>query len=180
MDEIEKIAHRMYTTYCKAVGGKAFNGDNLPTAEEFFSDSTKEKQANAWREVAIVEAELHPFQPFIDATGKSQKIVMDLAKVPVSEKTYMEKWIEYLNNLDITWVNTSVQDFGWAIKQLKAGNKVCRQGWNGKGMWLGLQVPDANSKMGLPYIYMKVVTGELVPWLASQTDMIAEDYIFVT
>ena len=67
-------------------------------------------------------------------------------------------------------------NFGQAIEQLKLGNKVSRKGWNGKGMWLGLQVPDANSKMSLPYIYMKTADNNLVPWLASQTDMLCEDW----
>ncbi len=67
-------------------------------------------------------------------------------------------------------------DFGWAIRELKAGRKVTRPGWNGKGMWLALQVPDANSKMGLPYIYMRTAQGPFVPWLASQTDVLAEDW----
>lgn len=67
-------------------------------------------------------------------------------------------------------------DFGVALTQLKSGFKVARAGWNGKGMWLALQRPDANSKMTLPYIYMSTVTGDLVPWLASQTDMLAEDW----
>jgi hypothetical protein len=66
--------------------------------------------------------------------------------------------------------------FGKAIEHLKAGRFVARAGWNGKGMWLGLQVPDAHSKMGLPYIYMSTVTGQLVPWLASQTDVLADDW----
>lgn len=43
-------------------------------------------------------------------------------------------------------------------------------------MWLALQVPDAGSKMTLPYIYMRTVMGDLVPWLASQTDVLAEDW----
>jgi hypothetical protein len=68
------------------------------------------------------------------------------------------------------------RDFGWALKRLKAGRAVAREGWNGKGMWLRLQVPDEHSKMGLPYIYMSTVQGKLVPWLASQTDVLAEDW----
>jgi hypothetical protein len=67
-------------------------------------------------------------------------------------------------------------DFGSALQVLKSGGKVARKGWNGKGMWLMLQVPDAHSKMTLPYIYMSTVQGDLVPWLASQTDMLAEDW----
>jgi acyl CoA:acetate/3-ketoacid CoA transferase alpha subunit len=70
-----------------------------------------------------------------------------------------------------------MHDFGEAIAALKQGRKVCREGWNGRGMWLALQRPDAGSKMSLPYIYMKTVTGDLVPWLASQTDVLSEDWI---
>lgn len=66
--------------------------------------------------------------------------------------------------------------FGQALEMLKDGERVCRAGWNGKGMWIALQRPDAHSKMGLPYIYMSTVTGQLVPWLASQTDVLAEDW----
>jgi len=70
-------------------------------------------------------------------------------------------------------------DFGWALDRLRAGSLVCRKGWNGKGMYLGLQRPDEHSKMTLPYIFMRTVQGDLVPWLASQTDMLAEDWSIV-
>lgn len=68
------------------------------------------------------------------------------------------------------------KNFGEAISELKKGNKVTRKGWNGKNMWLELQVPDAHSKMTLPYIYMKTADNNKVPWLASQTDMLSEDW----
>lgn len=67
-------------------------------------------------------------------------------------------------------------NFGQAIEQMKTGAKVTREGWNGKGMWLALQVPDQHSKMQQPYIYMSPVDGKLVPWLASQSDMLADDW----
>jgi hypothetical protein len=67
-------------------------------------------------------------------------------------------------------------DFGEALVELRNGNRVLRAGWNGKRMWLALQSPDANSKMTLPYIYMKTGSNDLVPWLASQTDMLASDW----
>ena len=70
-------------------------------------------------------------------------------------------------------------DFGVALQNLKGGNKVFRDGWNGPGQYLELQVPDENSKMSLPYIYICLVTGALVPWLASQTDMLATDWRIV-
>ncbi len=73
-------------------------------------------------------------------------------------------------------------DFGHALDALKCGRKVARTGWNGKGLWLELQRPDAHSKMTLPYIFMSYpddaanTPGARVPWLASQTDMLAEDW----
>ena len=73
-------------------------------------------------------------------------------------------------------------DFGTALVELKRGNKVARSGWNGVGLWLELQTPDSNSKMTLPYIYInyqqdaKTTPGAKVPWLASQTDILAEDW----
>ena len=76
-------------------------------------------------------------------------------------------------------------NFGDALHALKAGCRVARTGWNGKGLWLELQVPDAGSKMTLPYVYLNYpddaqnTPGARVPWLASQTDMLAEDWEFV-
>jgi len=78
--------------------------------------------------------------------------------------------------------------FGEALLVLKNHGKVARKGWNGKGIFIELQRPDMFSKMTHPYIYIDT-TGlqtdnpdapkSLVPWLASQTDMLAEDWIIV-
>lgn len=77
-------------------------------------------------------------------------------------------------------------NFGQAIQALKNGYKAARLGWNGKGIFIELQVPDENSKMTSPYIFIDT-TGlqtenpnapkSRVPWLASQTDMLAEDWV---
>lgn len=67
-------------------------------------------------------------------------------------------------------------DFGWALDQLREGRRVTRRSWNGPGQWLALQTPDARSKMTRPYIYISTVQGDLVPWLGSQTDLLAEDW----
>ena len=82
--------------------------------------------------------------------------------------------------------------FGDAIEALKSGDRVARSGWNGKGMFLYF-VPEgqypartdvAKAEWGedalVPYqayIAMKTVQGTVVPWLASQTDMLAEDWM---
>jgi hypothetical protein len=79
-------------------------------------------------------------------------------------------------------------NFGQAIEALKEGKKACREGWNGKGIFIELQRPDENSKMTFPYIFMDT-TGLItdnekaqksrVPWLASQTDMLSEDWCII-
>lgn len=71
--------------------------------------------------------------------------------------------------------------FGDAIDYLQnyggdQPTRVARRGWNGKDMYIELQVPDSGSKMTLPYIFMRTVQGDLVPWLASQTDILAHDW----
>ena len=76
-------------------------------------------------------------------------------------------------------------NFGQALELLKQGNNVARAGWNGKGLWVELQTPDEHSKMTLPYLYLNYPTdaqntpGARVPWLASQTDMLALDWVIV-
>jgi hypothetical protein len=72
-------------------------------------------------------------------------------------------------------------NFGQALENLKSGRAVRRDGWNGKGMSLRLHVPQGGEKMTLPFIYMitpNVQEGHVhyVPWLASQTDILAEDW----
>jgi hypothetical protein len=87
--------------------------------------------------------------------------------------------------------------FGLAIEAMKHGKKVARAGWNGKGMFLyyvpaasysakqnplGTMVgvfPDDMVPYGA-YIAMKTAQDNVVPWLASQTDMLAEDWVLVT
>lgn len=71
-------------------------------------------------------------------------------------------------------------DFGKTLDYLKDGLKMTRIGWNGNGMYIALQKPDENSKMRRPYIYIKIVTGELVPWVASHGDLLADDWAIVT
>lgn len=67
--------------------------------------------------------------------------------------------------------------FSGALKALKDGQKLTRRGWNGKGQYVKIQVPDEDSKMTLPYIYIRTVQGDLVPWIASQTDVLAGDWV---
>lgn len=70
-------------------------------------------------------------------------------------------------------------NFGDALHNLKLGLKQARTGWNGKGMWLELQVPDEHSKMKRPYIFINPGPEWIVPWVASQADLMAEDWVTV-
>lgn len=76
--------------------------------------------------------------------------------------------------------------FGWALAQLSLGSKVARSGWNGRGIFIETQFPDENSKMSSPYIFIdttglqtdnELAPKSRVPWIASQTDMQAIDWM---
>lgn len=90
-------------------------------------------------------------------------------------------------------------DFGMALAHLKDGKRVARIGWNGKGMWLILvshggktsydfnvwevAVGDESYPTGvnklMPWIGIKTADGGFVPWVISQTDLLAEDWLVI-
>ena len=70
-------------------------------------------------------------------------------------------------------------DFGAALQALREGERLSRTGWNGQGQWIKLQTPDENSKMRRPYLFMSPVDGDLVPWVASHSDLLANDWKIV-
>jgi hypothetical protein len=81
--------------------------------------------------------------------------------------------------------------FGKALEALEAGQKVSREGWNGKGMFVFF-VPGSTFQVNRPpllgiypegttinyhaHVDMKTADGQIVPWLCSQTDMLADDW----
>lgn len=67
-------------------------------------------------------------------------------------------------------------EFEIALTSLKEGKRVGRTGWNGKGQYIAIQRPTADGKMTLPYLYIKTVDGSLVPWIASQGDLLSNDW----
>lgn len=84
-----------------------------------------------------------------------------------------------------------LKDFAWALAQIKAGKKVARSGWNGKTMFVFL-VPGSRFRVNRPpllgiypegteidyhaHVDMRTATGQIVPWLVSQTDLLADDW----
>lgn len=67
-------------------------------------------------------------------------------------------------------------DFSTALAAIKAGSRITREGWNATGQWAALQVPDEHSKMQRPYMYLKTANDELVPWVPTQSDLMADDW----
>lgn len=81
-----------------------------------------------------------------------------------------------------------MMNFGEALEALKAGERIQRKGWNGKGIFIAMQKPTELSKMTSPYVYIDTTGLEtdnpdapksLVPWFPSQTDMFAKDWVVV-
>lgn len=74
-------------------------------------------------------------------------------------------------------------NFGEAIEAVKTGACVQRAGWNGSGMHMCMQTPDAGSRMTHPYLFMVIPYCEegtrLLPWQPAQVDLFAEDWVVV-
>lgn len=89
-------------------------------------------------------------------------------------------------------------NFGQALERLETGNKMARAGWNGKGMYIVLQegypkgipinantarateIPEGTVMKFRPYIMMYTADGDFVPWVASQTDLLSDDWQWVS
>lgn len=72
--------------------------------------------------------------------------------------------------------------FGLAIEALKLGQRVARNGWNGKGMWIEYVANDGAMYIDRPlrpYLMMATAQGDYVPWVASQSDVLSEDWVIV-
>lgn len=78
-----------------------------------------------------------------------------------------------------------MKTFSEALEAVKSGKSIQRLGWNGAGLVVKAQFPDENSKMTLPYLYIeypleaKKTPGARCPWLASQTDIMANDWYII-
>lgn len=127
-------------------------------------------------------------------SDKAKCSVLDIRETKRVEYTLMnvlsDEWIPANDENCTILGGVPSFNFGEALKYMKRGMKVARKGWNGKGMYLRYVDPylDKTYKVTecepidgtlLPYIGMKTAQNGFVPWLASQTDMLAEDWVFV-
>lgn len=66
--------------------------------------------------------------------------------------------------------------FSDVLYYIKDGRRVQREGWNGPNQFLELQRVDEHSKMTRDYIYITTAQGDRIPWVASQSDLLADDW----
>ncbi|MGN0398797.1 MAG: DUF2829 domain-containing protein [Blautia sp.] len=126
-------------------------------------------------------------------SDKGQESVLDIRETQRVEYTVCnilsDEWVVADESNTPVLGGIATFNFCDAIKYLKRGMKVARKGWNGKGMFLEYVDPYMNRQFRLtetdpagtflPWIGMKTADNGFVPWLASQTDMLSEDWVFV-
>ena len=120
-------------------------------------------------------------------------------QIPADEDPLDEGYLMEYENGHVQWLpkemfetdykECNAMTFGFASEAMKKGKKVARKGWNGKGMYL-FKSPKVGCQMHKQYtgkdindlqefIVMKAADDTLVPWLASQTDVLAEDWMII-
>ena len=177
-------------THCRIVthSGFEFTGESAVVDAKNFDEKLGEQYAyeqaldgmwmpyGFWLHKALAEYDNLPTNTAQEEFLQSEKSVLGGSVLPKTERL----------------------GFGDAVAALKEGLRVAREGWNGKGMFLSLVKGrdtdyhvnsevfgtgnDGNSQDQLPVldaIYMKTADNKLVPWLASQTDVLAEDWQIV-
>ena len=127
----------------------------------------------------IIKAELMTRNEFAQFKGQERESGEDMAGYKVVYPDGYVSWSPQEVFEEAYRLMDGDMNFGLAIEAMKKGKKVTRLHWNAPNQFLKLQTPDANSKMNLPYIYISTVSGQLVPWLASQTDMLEDDWMIV-
>jgi len=190
--EIDKVEYNRFgetNTHCTITtkSGFSFTGESACVDPNNFDQKIGEKFAyeNAfnkmwtpygfWLHKALAEYDNLPTNTAQEEFLQSEKSVLGGSVLPKTERL----------------------SFGDAIAALKEGLRVERAGWNGKGMWLTMVHPDDDANVPprptyavagivdaatngcLPWIGMKTADNKFVPWLASQTDVLAEDWQIV-
>lgn len=129
----------------------------------------------------IIHAERMPCPKDVHMSKKGDpgyRVVYEDGYKSWSPKDIFEKAYRPTNNMN----------FGLAIEAAQQGKKIARKGWNGTNIFVALHVPEDDEPMTAPFLYIDT-TGLLsynphavharVPWLASQTDMLADDWFIV-
>ena len=163
---------------------------------------TKKEEFKQAYSQALAKGDVSLVILYIHMPDDSREILINerpQAKVDYVDKTYNDDLVH--SNSDQIWITEYIfvndsddMSFGDALEILKDGGVVTRKGWNGQGQFL-YYVPEneyapcteaavREFKGDLvpyrPYIAIKTVQGDVVPWCASQTDLLAEDWVDLT
>jgi hypothetical protein len=142
--------------------------------------------------------------PTVAVTGRPQRSTRAPEVVALASSQTIRRVVAWLENhaKQAQDLAAAIQDhhggtsvnFGQALDALKDGERVARSGWNGKGMFVvhqkgypdGIEInantaeatgiPQGTVCRFRPYLMMKSVDNDFVPWVASQTDLLAEDW----
>lgn len=194
--EIDKVEYNRFgetNTHCTITtkSGFSFTGESACVDPNNFDQKIGEKFAyeNAFNKMWMpygfwLHKALAEFDNFETSTGQEEFLAEGLKRL--CQANMLPK--------------TERLSFGDAVAALKEGLRVARAGWNGKGMWLTMVHPDDDANVPprpayavyavagivddatngcLPWIGMKTADNKFVPWLASQTDVLAEDWQIV-
>jgi hypothetical protein len=142
--------------------------------------------------------------PDDDENGWDQGYLVEDLSSNLKNHVAHDGYISWLpkEEFERTYKVSGQMSFGHALEALKAGERIARAGWNGKDMWLALScaetrlVPangfsspqnrawahqNGGSAKVLPSITMKTADGSiLMGWLASQSDMLSDDWMIVS
>jgi hypothetical protein len=131
---------------------------------------------------------------YADTMTRGEYNIYKGRKIPPDENPNDEGYVVKYDDNYVSWSPKDVFEkayrridamtFGLAIEAIKKGLHVQRKGWSGKNMWLVL-VKSSNYTVDYvrsgsceicPWIGVKTADDKFIPWLASQSDMLAEDW----
>lgn len=128
----------------------------------------------------------------IDEDGRDEGFLLNSITNAKPNTDFLDGYVSWVTKeqKETEFRETEYFPFGMAIEALKLGHKVSRKGWNGKGMYLVLFDPLRDNLMTLtatcveskvekalrPFILMSTVDNQYVPWMASQSDMLEDDW----
>ena len=190
--EIDKVEYNRFgetNTHCTITtkSGFSFTGESACVDPNNYNKELGEKYAyeNAFEKMWMpygfwLHKALAEFDNFETRTGKEE---------------FLAEGLKQLCQANIL-PKTERLSFGDAVAALKQGARVAREGWNGKGMFLYYvpenKYPASRNEHGTmvgvfeddmvpygAYLAMKTAQNNVVPWLASQTDVLAEDWQIV-
>lgn len=154
-------AERLYAAYCRGDGlVKVFAGKQEVVAR----DPDSWNDLPAWSKLQQAADRVH-------AGGVAVGTETEEAS---RMRTLWARWLSAAAVVDPP--KRAGMNFGEALAAMKDGKRVCRAGWNGKGMWVWRHMPAVGDEMTEPCTLLRTAQGGVIAWTVSQADLYAEDW----